>query len=158
MTKKASLHLHYHTQGCNLLQSEVTTMAVNGLHVETDGPRISHQLLRSNHHHHCILSRSSYKMLRACWKGCCTVGCVSLDPAETGSALSTIVKCKAPVLHKHMQNFRVRSINWCSWGKGKGCGQKGTDLMLKIKLQYLQNKELNLLEVRFKLLLILFFK
>lgn len=88
MTKKASLHLHYHTQGCNLLQSEVITMAVNGLHVETDSPRISHQLLRSNHHHHCILSRSSYKMPRACsermpnsWV------CVSLDPAEAGSAV-----------------------------------------------------------------------
>lgn len=77
MTKKASLHLHYYIQGCNLLQSEVITMAVNGLHVETDSPRISHQLLCSNHHHHCILSSRSCKMLPA-WKGCWTLGCVCL--------------------------------------------------------------------------------
>lgn len=58
-------------------------MAVNGLHVETDSPRISHQLLRSNHHHHYVLSRSGSEMLYACsermpnsWV------CVSLDPAE----------------------------------------------------------------------------
>lgn len=89
-------------------------MAVNGLHVETDSPRISHQLLRSNHHHHCILSRSSYKMLHACSERMLNSWvCVSLDPAETGSAVSSIVKCKVPVSHKPMQNFRVHGINWC---------------------------------------------
>jgi len=84
-TKKASLHLHYHTQGCNLLQSEVIMMAVNGLHIETDSPRISHQLLRSNHHH-CILSRSRYKVLRACLERMLGCGaCAPLGPAEAGS-------------------------------------------------------------------------
>lgn len=61
-------------------------MAVNGLHVETDSPRISHQLLRSNHHH-CILSRSRYKVLRARLERMLGCGvCVPAGPAEAGSA------------------------------------------------------------------------
>lgn len=113
ITKKASLHLHYYTQGCNLLQSEVIMMAVNGLHVETDSPRISHQLLCSNHHHRCILSSRSCKMLHARLERMLNIWvCVPLDPAEAGSALSRILKCKVPVSPQHMQNFRVCGINW----------------------------------------------